>query len=230
MRKAFVAAVLFLAIVSCFGAYGHGWMMIVPAYGQFVCSSAATGDEYVFTSWQTPLNALNFYIYGTAGRSIRMDFGDGHSENLAFVAGPNLVVYHYSSTGSYIVRFTGAISNVREYACDDASLVLTMEQLSKLYNLVGFSSSTARSITGDISHIPRKVTDFNCWGAISGDLADLPPTMTAFLAKGSCQISDYTFGHTWASGMRSFRLDVKSPYGLTTAEVDDLLIVHVSII
>jgi len=112
--------------------------------------------------------------------------------------------------------------------------------------IANFSCWGSNTITGDIANLPSGLTVFFCWGngGVSGDLADLPAGMKSFVCRGNdvavfgdladlpagiyyfdCGgiVSEYT-GKTWTTKPGTFKLVPVSPGGLSTAEVDQLLI------
>ena len=84
----------------------------------------------------------------------------------------------------------------------------------------------SNTISGDIANLSTGLTFFNCIGSntISGDVASLPAGLTYFCCIGSNTISDYTTPHTWTSKPETFILTPVGVGGLSTAEIDNLLI------
>jgi hypothetical protein len=80
------------------------------------------------------------------------------------------------------------------------------------------------TLSGDLKNLPSSVVSFNAMGenTISGDIADLPTNINEFWNNG--HISTYTSGRTWTSSYNAFHLDPASGYGLSSEEVDNLLI------
>jgi hypothetical protein len=76
-----------------------------------------------------------------------------------------------------------------------------------------------------MSEYPSTLTSFyvSAYNTISGDIADAPEGLTYFLARGQNVISSYS-GKTWITNMTGFYLEPVSPGGLSTAEIDQLLI------
>jgi len=77
--------------------------------------------------------------------------------------------------------------------------------------------------TGDAADLPPDLTSIIASGAVTGDLADLPVNTRAFSITGN-RISDYTSGHVWSSNMVSLIHLPEASYGLSSSEVDNLLI------
>jgi len=93
-------------------------------------------------------------------------------------------------------------------------------------SLTYFRCYGSNTVSGDIAKLPITLTTFACSGnnTISGDIANLPTSLTYFSCPGMNTISDYTTPHTWTTNMVTFKLVPVAPGGLSTAEVDDLLI------
>ena len=81
------------------------------------------------------------------------------------------------------------------------------------------------TLSGDIANLPNGLTVLNVWGnnTLSGDIANLPNGLTFFDMHGSNIIADYT-SKTWTTKPTVCELVPVSPGGLSTAEVDQLLI------
>ena len=90
-----------------------------------------------------------------------------------------------------------------------------------VFNCYGFNT-----VSGDIANLPSVMSGFLCSGfnTVSGDIANLPSVMTNFLCYGSNTISDYTAGRTWANNQQRVYLAPTAGYGLSSTEVDNLLI------
>ncbi len=88
-----------------------------------------------------------------------------------------------------------------------------------------FFCAGANTVGGSLSDLPSGMAIFYCRGSntISGSLSDLPAGMTVFYCSGFNTISDYT-AKSWANELvRIYHVPV-SPGGLSTAEIDALLI------
>jgi hypothetical protein len=92
--------------------------------------------------------------------------------------------------------------------------------------LTTFSCGGSNTTSGDIANLLSGLTYFYCTGSntISGDIANLPSGLTYFYCGGSNTISDYTTPHTWTTKPAIFRIIPVGAGGLSTAEVDNLLI------
>ena len=93
-------------------------------------------------------------------------------------------------------------------------------------NLVFFSCYGYNILSGNIANLPRDLIFFVCGGqtTLSGNVADLPIKLTYFSCTGKNTISNYTTPHTWTTKPSTFKLVPVAPGGLSTAEIDQLLI------
>jgi len=92
--------------------------------------------------------------------------------------------------------------------------------------LTYFKCTGSNTVSGDIANLPTGLTYFYCTGSntISGDIANLPTGLTYFRCYGYNTISDYTTPHTWTTKPTTFNLVPVAPGGLSTSEIDNLLI------
>ena len=83
----------------------------------------------------------------------------------------------------------------------------------------------SNTLSGNITNSPSELTYFLVSGSniITGDVANMPSGITCFRIYGSNIIADYT-SKTWTTKPATFTLVPVSPGGLSTAEVDQLLI------
>ena len=91
--------------------------------------------------------------------------------------------------------------------------------------LTYFACRGSNTVTGDLANLPSGLTTFSCDGnnTVAGDIADLPDGITHLGFVGSNIIADYS-GKAWTTKPAIFYLVPVSPGGLSTAEVDQLLI------
>ena len=85
--------------------------------------------------------------------------------------------------------------------------------------------SDSNTLSGDIANLPSGLISLYVTGnnTLSGDIANLPSGLTLLLMYGNNIIADYT-SKTWTTKPATFKLIPVSPGGLSTAEVDQLLI------
>ena len=92
--------------------------------------------------------------------------------------------------------------------------------------LRAFSCYGSNILSGDITNLPAGLTSLRCGGSniLSGDITNLPAGLATFYCTGRNTISDYTTPHTWTTKPAAFQLKPVAPGGLSTAEIDQLLI------
>ena len=83
----------------------------------------------------------------------------------------------------------------------------------------------SNTLSGDIANLPSGITTLSMWGSntLSGDIANLPSGLLYVKLLGSNTIADYT-SKTWTVKPATFKIVPVSPGGLSTAEIDQLLI------
>ena len=83
----------------------------------------------------------------------------------------------------------------------------------------------SNTLSGDIVNLPSGLTTLGVYGSntLSGDIVNLPSGLTYLNVTGSNTIADYT-SKTWTTKPATFKIIPVSPGGLSTAEVDQLLI------
>ena len=83
----------------------------------------------------------------------------------------------------------------------------------------------SNTLSGDVVNLPSGLTYLDVYGSntLSGDVVNLPSGLTHLNVGGSNTIADYT-SKTWTTKPATFELIPVSPGGLSTAEVDQLLI------
>jgi len=91
--------------------------------------------------------------------------------------------------------------------------------------ITGFFLMGVNTITGDLSGLPVGLVSIQVQGnnTISGDIADVPLVCALFSIQGSNTIADYT-GKSWLLSGYQFSVIPVGAGGLTSAEVDQLLI------
>lgn len=82
------------------------------------------------------------------------------------------------------------------------------------------------ALTGDLSGLPSSLTYLHILGnnTLSGDMNDLPLELTYVYILGQNEIADYTSGHVFNSTFDNFQINQASGFGLSSTEVDNLLI------
>jgi len=133
---------------------------------------------------------------------------------------------YFSCWGSNTV--TGDIANLPTgltvFKCWGSNTV-TGDIANLPVGLTYFSCWGNNTVTGNIANLPTGFTYFGCWGSntVTGDIANLPAELTYFSCWGNNTISGYS-GKMWTMKPATFKFGPVSPGGLSTAEVDQLLI------
>lgn len=93
-------------------------------------------------------------------------------------------------------------------------------------NLTYFLCKGSNTVSGYIDNLQSTLTYYNCDGlnTVSGDIANLPSGLTSFYCQGLNTVSDYTVPHTWSTKPSVFVLISTGIGGLSTVEIDNLLI------
>ena len=179
-----------------------------------------------------------------SGQEISVDWGDGSRSTYS---GTDQVWSHdYGSAGNYVVRIFGSVA-LTKFKMDQSGANISFDIANLPSGLTYFSCWGNNTVTGDITNLPSGLTFFSCWGnntvtgditnlpsgitffsckgnnTVSGDIANLPSGLTYFGCWGSNIIADYS-GKTWTTKPAKFYIVPVSPGGLSTAEVDQLLI------
>nr|QNO42438.1 hypothetical protein ADMFNEEM_00004 [Methanosarcinales archaeon ANME-2c ERB4] len=93
-------------------------------------------------------------------------------------------------------------------------------------SLTYFYCTGSNTCNGDIASLPASLTHFGCAGnnTCNGDIASLPASLIYLYCTGNNTIADYTTPHTWTTKPTTFIVVPVGAGGLSTAEVDNLLI------
>ena len=163
-------------------------------------------SQMVITTNQSSLVSLSIAIKGTAGKIINWQWGDGTSTvtTLSGTGTTNTITKSYSSTGIYRITISGDIGEITSWIFDNTTWSVTLDEIGKMKKLNAFSSSSASSI--------------------SGNLSSLPSGLSTVVISGSNTVADYTSPRTWANNMVQVYMRQAAGYGLSTSEVDNLLI------
>lgn len=154
-----------------------------------------------------------------------------------FLTGNNDITGDFTSLNSNMVRLT--IEGVNTVSGDLADIPVKCVRFEVLGNnivtgdlssitslkLTIFSCTGNNVITGSLSSLPTTLNLFNVAGknTIYGDVGDVASTLNSFTLAGLNVVSDYS-GKSWHPTSIIFSLTTVSPGGLSTAEVDQLLI------
>jgi hypothetical protein len=154
------------------------------------------------------------WLSGTDAASIQnMDLNDfARSITHLRIYGNNTITGTYSTWPQYIY-YLGGSNTVTGYFTNLSS------------SLQIFYSNTANANINAITDLPASLSFFYYSGAniITGNLSDAPVGVTYWYVQNN-RINDYTAGRTWANGMNYLFHNPASGYGLSSSEVDNLLI------
>ena len=92
--------------------------------------------------------------------------------------------------------------------------------------LTYYYNAGSNTTTGDIANLPSDLTYYYNAGSntTTGDIANLPSDLTYYYNAGSNTVDTYTAGRTWANNMQRFVHLPAAGYGLSSTDVDNLLI------
>jgi len=129
--------------------------------------------------------------------------------------GTNTISGALSDLSSDVIYFKCYGSNTLSGTLSDLPSVLTV-----------FYCAGLNTVSGALSDLPSGLTYFFCLGSntVSGTLSDLPSDVIYFYCAGSNTISDFTPPHTWANNFNMMNSSPALESGLSSSEVDDLLI------
>lgn len=159
--------------------------------------------------------------------SITVDWGDD-TEN-KYAGTEKAYTHTYATTGTFVVKF---------YAENDDESVMTKYTMLTAGAVLGFALSDLPSgmisvncqgyntISGNLSDLPSAVKYLVVLGnnTISGNISSLSSAQLSFDVEGLCRVNDYTSPRTWAAGYIYFKSMPTTGYGLSSTEVDNLLI------
>jgi len=229
-------------------------------------------SQMVITTNQSSLVSLSIAIKGTAGKIINWQWGDGTSTvtTLSGTGTTNTITKSYSSTGIYRITISGDIGEITSWIFDNTTWSVTLDEIGKMKKLNAFSSSSASSISGNLSSLPSGLSTVVIGGSntvtgnlsslpsglstvyitgsntitgnlsslpsglstvtitgsntVTGNLSSLPSGLSTVVISGSNTVADYTSPRTWANNMVQVYMRQAAGYGLSTSEVDNLLI------
>ena len=126
----------------------------------------------------------------------------------AFTSGATRTFYFKLTSGSADIRIANGQSYITRF------------------NAWTSSTNAASIYQMNLSSLPSVMTSFFCTGSntITGNLSSLPSVMTSFFCTGSNTITDYTSPKTWATNYNYFFIRQAVGSGLSSTEVDNLLI------
>jgi hypothetical protein len=138
---------------------------------------------------------------------------------------PKSVTYFRCTGANTVSGNLSSIPTVMTYFYCYGANTITGNLSSLPVVMTSFTCYGSNTIIGNLSSLPAVMTSFTCYGSntISGNLSSIPAVMTYFNCAGSNTIADY-ITRTWANNMDRVCLVQAATYGLSSAEVDQLLI------
>ena len=181
--------------------------------------------------------------------AVTVDWGDGNSNAYTLASTDQNISHTYAGAGTYTIKISTPSRITRFYSTANSAFVFDLNELTKT-SMTRFGIVGTNSITGNISSTPSTVTFFDVRGTtkitgdiaslsdntgmtyffctgdntLNGNLASLPANITYFYVGDVCRISDYTSGRTWANNINRIYMKTTTGYGLSSTEVDNLLI------
>ena len=180
-----------------------------------------------------------------SGQEISVDWGDGSARDT--YSGTDQAWSHdYGAAVNATVRIFGSVV-LTKFRMDASGADISFDVANLPSGLVLMDVRGNNTLSGDIVNLPSGLTYLNVTGnntlsgdivnlpsgltyllmygsnTLSGDVANLPSGLTYLNVRGSNTIADYT-SKTWTTKPAMFYLFPVSPGGLSTAEVDQLLI------
>lgn len=210
-----------------------------------------TSSEFTGLYWPGPLNEKTLTITGKINTDIIVDWGDETTPVKHVCTGGADDITHDFGSGELpdcVLTITGAINTITTFEHNDTYFTgdisafgslksltylkcLTNNLSGDIANLPSYLTTVwiigTNTITGALSTAPSGLTYFKVAGnnTISGDLADTNTSATNLDFYGNNgHIDTYTVNHNFYSGIVSLRNSPDSGYGLSSTEVDDLLI------
>ena len=157
------------------------------------------------------------------GTSVTVDWGDGTSNT--YTGTDQAYSKNYGSVGNRTVVFKGGSATLTKFTMTEAGANISFDLAQLPRSLTYFNCQGSNTVTGNLSSLPAGLTYFACTGSntVTGNLSSLPAGLTYFACTGSNTIGDYS-GKTWANNQRRVYLVPVAGGGLSSAEIDQLLI------
>ena len=157
------------------------------------------------------------------GTSVTVNWGDGTSNTYTGI--DQAYSKNYGSVGNRTVVFTLGSDKLTKFTMTQTGANISFDLAKLPRSLTYFYCTGSNTITGNLLSLPVALTYFFCAGSntITGNLSSLPAGLTTFYCTGSNTIADYS-GKTWANNQRRVYLVPVTGGGLSSAEIDQLLI------
>ena len=180
-----------------------------------------------------------------SGQEISVDWGDGSARDT--YSGTDQAWSHdYGSAVNATVRIFGSVV-LTKFKMDASGADISFDVANLPSGLTYMYVSGSNTVSGDVANLPSGLTYMYVSGSntvsgdvanmpsgltilyvsgsntLTGDVANMPSGVTYLAVSGSNTIADYT-SKTWTTKPATFKIIPVSPGGLSTAEVDQLLI------
>ena len=199
------------------------------SYDWYINTEKGTLQEevyrYVFDATPSDAETLTLNLSLPAGKEITIDWGDGNTTTVTGEVTETDYSNAYASAGTYPITIYGDFDALTRLEIKNVAVDGDLKDVSTLTGLTYFRCFGANTITGDIADLPTGLVYFNITGSntIYGDIGNLPVGLTCFQCYGSNTINAYT-SRTWTTKPATFKLVPVLPGGLSSAEIDQLLI------
>jgi len=200
--------------------------------------SGLGATEATWISALSGIRAISLTVSGTG----TVYWGDGES---SVYNGTDVVLTHTFSTVNEPISFVGTLTKIYNatassklnhsiaslpvgltYYVNTGSNTTSGDIASLPVGLTSYDNAGSNTTSGDIASLPVGLTSYYNTGnnTTSGDIASLPVGLTYYYNAGSNQVDTYTAGRTWSNNMSRVYHAPASGYGLSSTEVDNLLI------
>ena len=197
----------------------------------FVMPLVPTGTGGAVSTFQLTVSTTTTVSIDGNGMLFDDAAGTVNPQTVKTVAsGGSRSVFIRLTSGTASLRVIGGmllLTHINGYVTMTNSPAIGALDLNRLPSVMTFFNCTgSNTITGNLSSLPSVMTSFVCTGsnAITGNLSSLPSVMTYFFCIGLNTITDYTSPRTWATNYNYFLIRQAVGSGLSSTEVDNLLI------
>jgi hypothetical protein len=194
-------------------SFGHVKLLKEPVWTPTIFTFDVNATQVITGAFST-----------TVGETITVDWGDGTNDT--YTGTDQSYSKDYGSVGDRVVSIYGASGAViTKFTMTTSGADISFDITNAPSGLTYLDIWGANTVSGDLGTAPSGLTYLDIRGSntISGDIGTAPSGLTSLLITGSNTISDY-ITKTWTTIPVAFDLRPVSPGGLSTAEIDQLLI------
>jgi len=172
----------------------------------------------------TGASTLTLNLSLPAGRYVRIDWGDGNQTTVTGAVWQNYS-NAYAGAGTFPIKLYGDFRFLTRFQVLSVAVDGTLKRIAALSGPLTFIAGGDNTISGDIAYLPSNLVYLGILGqtTLFGDIAHLPSGLAYLNCCGLNTISDYS-GKTWTTKPVTFTLIPTGAGGLSTAEIDQLLI------